>query len=344
MLRWLLNDITEIAAIFVFSVGLVVLSGLVYYRMPGPLQEERTVFIEPGTGASAIAAQLVREGVIRPPEQFFLAALSLTDQRHLLKAGEYEFLPRERMISVVRKLVAGQVVIHRFTLVEGGTSYEALSALKNEPLLTGELPESVPEGTLFPDTYFFNRGDTRVSVLEKMRKAMDANLQKAWLSRKDRLPPQIKSPQDILILASMIEKETSKKEERERVAGVFVNRLNNNMRLESDPTVVYALTLGQRPLGRSLTLNDLKNTNSPYNTYLVSGLPAGPICNPGLASLKAAAYPEENSFFYFVADGYGGHRFANNLAEHNRNVVEWRRISRLLKERGEDVNLDGRVR
>ena len=331
MRRLLLNDVTEMAITLVLLVFFVALSGVVYYRYPGPLTQATTVIVDAGSSSSQIASQLIDEGVIRGPAAFVLVVLSLTDQRHMLKAGEYEFFPGEPMISVVRKLVVGQVVIHKFTVVEGATSFQVLQDLAKAPHLVGDVPQEVPEGSLLPDTYFYNRGDTRSSLLMRMNLALKENLEEIWANRKQDLPKQIQSPTDIVILASIIEKETAVDVERERIAGVFVNRLKDGMPLQSDPTVLYALTQGRGGLDRRLTLNDLQNTKSPYNTYLVKGLPAGPICNPGLASLKAAAYPEENSFFYFVADGYGGHKFATNLTDHNRNVVEWRRIRRLLQ-------------
>ena len=181
-----------------------------------------------------------------------------------------------------------------------------------------------PEGSLLPETYLFTRGDTRAEIIARMQAAMTA-VDRLWAERAAGLP--LDTPEEAVILASIIEKETGVNSERAVVAGVFVNRLRRGMRLQTDPTVIYALTNGERPLGRELWRRDLE-VDSPYNTYKVVGLPPGPIANPGLSALEAAMNPAETEYFYFVADGSGGHAFAKTLRDHNRNVAEWRRFQR----------------
>lgn len=340
MLRWFFR-VTEIALVGIVLLVALWLAGAVYYRYPGPLTQDKVVVITPGKGLTEIADQLIAEGVIRGPKAFFVFAVVLTDQHKLLKAGEYQFRAGERMARVVRRLASGEVVIHKVMVVEGSTVFAVLKQLREEPALTGPVPETLPEGSLYPDTYFFNRGDTRESVLKRMQTAFQQAVAEAWAGRSKNLPPQVQTPEAMVVLASLVEKETGVPTERERVAGVFINRLQRGMKLQSDPTTIYALTQGKGDLGRPLNLNDLQNTNSPYNTYVADGLPPGPICLPGRGALRAAAYPETHDFLYFVADGTGGHAFAKNLEDHNRNVIEWRRIQGRMREQMERERATG---
>ncbi len=340
MLRWFFR-VTEIAIVGIVLLAVLWLAGFVYYRYPGPLAQDKVVVIESGKGLTEIADQLIQEGVIRGPKAFFVFAVVLTDQHKLLKAGEYQFRTGERMARVVRRMAAGEVVIHKITVVEGSTVFDVLKQLRDEPALTGAVPEALPEGSLYPETYFFNRGDTRETLLKRMQAEFKQVVAEAWAGRSKNLPPQIQTPEAMVTLASIIEKETAVPSERERIAGVFANRLQRGMKLQSDPTTIYALTQGKGDLGRPLNLNDLQNTNSPYNTYVADGLPPGPICLPGRLSLHAAAYPEVNDFLYFVADGTGGHAFAKNLEDHNQNVIEWRRIQSRLREQTDRENATG---
>jgi len=220
-------------------------------------------------------------------------------------------------------------VVRRFTVPEGLTSAQITGLLRDEPAFTGEIKSEPAEGSLLPETYHYSWGDNRADLLKRMQTAMQSALKAAWDKRALTLPLQ--TPQQALVLASIIEKETSVPQERGRIAGVFVNRLLSNMRLQSDPTVIYALTQGAGTLGRPLTRADWK-FESPYNTYVIDGLPTAPIGNPGKASIEAAVNPERHDFIYFVADGSGGHAFAKTLAEHNRNVARWREVQ---KQQGE---------
>lgn len=286
--------------------------------MPGPLEENKTIVIPHGTGIRDIASLLEKNGIITNPLFFRIASKGLAADA--LKAGEYAFTPQQSIADIVLMMREGHSVIRQFTAAEGLTSSEIVDSLTNDPSLVGTIAKPPAEGSLLPETYNYSFGDTRASIIARMQKAMQDTLSDMWAQRDPNLP--LKSPQEALTLASVIEKETGKPEERPRIAGVFYNRLAHTMRLQSDPTVIYALTQGRGSLDRALTRNDL-NFPSPYNTYMSDGLPPGPICNPGRASLEAALHPEQNDYLYFVADGTGGHVFAKTLDEHNQNVVRW---------------------
>ena len=242
-----------------------------------------------------------------------------------LKAGEYQFFSHISMADVLKQMAKGEVLYRKLTLPEGLTTAQMLEIIANNEFLSGEISLIPQEGSLLPETYNFFRGDSRDSVIIQAQEAMQKSLDDAWAKRDETVP--VKNPQELLILASIIEKETGVPGERGLVASVFVNRLRKGMRLQTDPTVIYALTEGKKDLGRLLTRKDLE-VDSPYNTYKYYGLPPKPICNPGKASLEAAANPEVSSYLYFVADGTGGHRFANSLNEHNQNVSHWKKYQR----------------
>ncbi|MEC9267961.1 endolytic transglycosylase MltG [Pacificispira sp.] len=292
------------------------------HRQAGPLTADTTVVIEPGSGLQRIARNLAESGVIDHPE-VFIAMLRYSGDHTRLKAGEYRFEAGLSQAEVAGKLIEHDVLVHFLTVPEGLTVAEVLEIVATADGLTGEMPAPPEEGSLLPETYQYRRGDTRADVLGRMQASMDAALMDLWEGRAENLP--VSTPREALILASIVEKETGVAAERARVAAVFVNRLRRGMRLQSDPTVVYALTGGQAPLGRALTRQDWKVDN-PYNTYRVDGLPPGPIANPGRLTLQATLNPAETKELYFVADGTGGHAFAETLAQHNRNVAKWRKI------------------
>lgn len=292
------------------------------YASPGALSSPVTVMITPGTGFKAIARQLAEAGVVSHPE-LFMAEVMLAGKQREFKAGEYAFPPGVTPQRVVDMLVKGDVVVYSVTLPEGLTSQEILALLAAEETLTGDLPASVPEGSLLPETYQFVRGDARRGILTRMQKAMRETLAALWKNRRDGLP--LSTPEDAVILASIVEKETGIPEERGRVAAVFINRLEAGMKLQSDPTVIYGLyrETGEKPI--RLRKEDVERPTL-YNTYAVQGLPPAPIANPGKASLEAVLHAPVTEEFYFVADGTGGHRFARTLNEHNRNVRQWKRF------------------
>lgn len=288
------------------------------------LSEDRIIDIPAGSGLSKIAAILANQGVIDNPALFKIM-LRLQKQDTGLKAGEFLFPAGTTYADANRILHEGKAVLHRVTFAEGLTVVEIVDQLNKQPGLSGQISDIPPEGSLLPETYSYTKGMRRETILSQMRAAMDRALDELWANRQADLP--LKSKQDALILASIVEKETGVAKERGKVAGVFINRLNKRMRLQTDPTVIYGITLGQEALGRPLSRKDLR-TETPYNTYRIYGLPPTPISNPGYASLAAVMNPVATDALYFVADGTGGHAFAKTLADHNRNVAKWRKIER----------------
>ena len=289
---------------------------------PGPLAQPATVVVPSGSGLQVIADELRALGVIESPMVLLLRA-RWKGEAHRFKAGEYAFEPGVSVDEVIAMMVAGRTVVHRITLPEGWTSAQIAEVIATDDVLAGELAAVPPEGSLLPETYHFERNEDRNVLVARMAAAMDSTLAELWAARADGLP--FETPEEALVLASIVEKETGVAAERPHIAGVFVNRLKRGMPLQSDPTVIYALTGGEGPLDRPLTRADLK-TDSPYNTYVVPGLPPGPIANPGRDALAAVLQPMETKDLYFVADGTGGHAFAETLAEHNRNVAAWRAL------------------
>ena len=294
------------------------------YVRSGPAIQETTLIIKPGSGVSQIAAELERAHVIERAMVFRIMA-RLVKAHRSLRAGEYAFPAGSSLQAVILKLQSGQTVQRRFTVVEGATHAVIGRQLDQAYGLAGPLPPLPPEGWLAPETYFYTYGDLRGALVERMHDAQRQLLAELWPARAAGLP--LATPEEALVLASIIERETAIDSERTRVAGVFVNRLRKGMRLQSDPTVIYAVTAGGGELDRPLSRRDLA-ADSPYNTYVKNGLPPGAISNPGRASIAAALNPAETGDLYFVADGTGGHAFAATLAEHNRNVARWRRLQR----------------
>ena len=290
------------------------------YESAGPLSEPRTVVLPSGDGARAIAAQLAKEGVIAD-ERIFLAGLWLGGDAAALKAGEYEFPAGISAKSVAAKLSKGETVVRKMTFAEGLTSVEIVAQLEASTSFTGDITQPAEEGTLLPETYHYGYGDPRDSILTRMRDGMAKLLKDLWPKRANGLP--LETPEEAVILASIVERETPVAAERPLVARVFLNRLKLGMPLQSDPTVIYSVSKGMSSLDRALTRDDLQ-VDSPFNTYRIKGLPPAPIANPGRASIEAALHPGKTEALYFVADGEGGHVFAKTLDEHNKNVKRWR--------------------
>lgn len=291
------------------------------YADPGPLAEPAQIVIPRG-GTERIAGALAERGVIRDP-RLFAAAAWLTRGQGALRAAEFAFPAGVSLEEVLRILRQERPVQRRLTIPEGLTAHQIRVLLDRGEGLTGEAPP-FDEGALLPETYSYEWGETRAAIVRRADAAMDRALAEAWAGRVPELP--LATPREALVLASIVERETGRPEERPRVAGVFLNRIRRGMPLQSDPTVAYAAT-GGAPMDRAIGRADLDREH-PFNTYRVRGLPPGPIASPGRASIAAVLRPEENDFLYFVADGSGGHAFARTLEEHNRNVARWRAIER----------------
>ncbi|HXZ18134.1 MAG TPA: endolytic transglycosylase MltG, partial [Roseiarcus sp.] len=298
-------------------------------RKAGPLAADKIVNIVREDDGGSIADQLERAGVIDSATWFTLLTL-LDGNRSTLKRGEYQFTAGISMNEIESLLAAHKVVRHKITIPEGLTSDQIVERLRDDDVLVGDVRETPREGSLMPDTYFFERGDTRASIIARMARAQTKIVDEIWRSRSPDLP--VRSPGEMVTLASIVEKETGKADERPHVASVFVNRLMKHMRLESDPTIVYGLVFGKGTLGRPITHADVSQP-TPYNTYQIEGLPPGPIANPGKAALEAVANPARTKDLYFVADGTGGHVFADSFDQHQKNVARWRQIEKDAKDR-----------
>ncbi|MEO0496387.1 MAG: endolytic transglycosylase MltG [Pseudomonadota bacterium] len=306
--------------------GVALYFGKQTFEAPGPLAEEQTLLINRGEGVSTIAAKLERAGVIED-DFVFRAGIRAYRNDVELKAGEYKFEPGDSMKSVMDRLVAGRSIQYLVTIPEGFTTARAYARVAANETLTGDMPLLVDEGALLPDTYSFQRGESRADVINRMVAARDKVVAEIWENRQPDLP--ISTPEEMVTLASIVQMEAGGSEFRE-VAGVFVNRLNKGMRLESDPTILYGIYGGEgkpRVNGRVQGITQTEKANRhAYNTYFIEGLPPGPITNPGRESLEAVANPAQTDAFFFVADGTGGHAFSVTYAEHLENVAKWREI------------------
>ena len=321
MLRWLLPGVLLLGLLSGVA-GVATIAN--WWEAAGPDAAQQTLVIAKG-GTQAIAGQLARAGVIDHPLWFALAAKA-TGEGKSFKAGEYAFAKGLSPAAVADILDRGDVVIHRLIIPEGLTTQEALSIVAAAPALSGAVVKPPGEGRLLPSTYFYVYGDQRQALVERMTRELTRTLASLWPRRASGLP--LKSPEEAVILASIVEKETALPSERRLIAQVFFNRLRKGMKLQSDPTVIYALTEGRGALGRSLTHDDVARP-SPYNTYASAGLPPGPIANPGRAAIEAVLHPEPTDALYFVASGDGGHRFALTLREQDQNIAKWRAKQRM---------------
>jgi UPF0755 protein len=317
---------TLLATLLVLCVLIAVACGfwsLHEISKPGDLAEAKEFLVPPGTTGYTIGQKLVNENIIEQPLLFYFLLRAQSSQ---VKAGEYEIPAQSSLKDVFEIIRGGQTIQRNFTLAEGLTVKQTIALLKDNQYLGGDVTVKPDEGSLLPDTYNFIRNDTRDSVLKKMQEADKKYLDEAWPKRDPAVP--LKSISEAVTLASVVEKETGIPAERARIAGLFYNRLKINMPLQSDPTVVYVITnhLGSME-GKPLFGKDLA-VDSPFNTYKNPGLPPSPIANPGRASIEAVLHPETNDYLYFVANGTGGHVFAKDLKEHNKNVMAWRKIKK----------------
>jgi UPF0755 protein len=314
------NAVFTALILFAIAVGAALFVGKQRFDAPGPLAQAKVVDVPRGLGMRGIADLLKEEGVIDQP-YVFLGGVVVLKARGDLKHGEYKFGAHASIADVVEAMIEGKSLQHLFAVPEGLTSEQVVTRLLADSALTGEIKDIPREGTLLPDTYKFTRGMTRAQMIHRMQEAHEHVLAEVWARRSPDLP--IKSPQELVTLASIVEKETGRADERTRVAAVFVNRLKRKMRLQSDPTIIYGLTGGKGSLGHPITKSEKEQPN-PYNTYQIDGLPPGPIANPGRASLEAVATPARTKELYFVADGNGGHVFSESYEQHLKNVAKLR--------------------
>lgn len=333
-----LFTIALVAMVTFSGAGLVVYH---QYEQPGPLEAARTITVPKGEGPREIAERLEREGVITNRWTFIgghlLQSMFGSKKVPALKAGEYELKDHASMRQVMEILSSGKSILYKVTLPEGLTSQQVVERLKGESNLTGDVTKMPAEGTLLPDTYQFSKGASRQEIVDRMQSEMQKSLAKLWEKRQPDLP--LRTIEEAVTFASIVEKETGKADERERVAAVFYNRLKKGMRLQSDPTIIYGITGGQGTLGRGLTRAEI-DTKTPYNTYQINGLPPGPIANPGRAALEATLNPAKTNDLYFVADGTGGHAFSETLKEHNSAVQKWREVEKQSKTKGDADDAD----
>lgn len=298
----------------------------------GPLAKDTHIVLRKGLNLKHIASQLHTHGIIDSP-LIFRIMVHLIHGANQLQAGEYAFPANASPRLILDKLIRGDIVIRRITIPEGYTTREVIEALDQAIGLEGAIPDNLEEGSLLPETYHYSFGDTKALLIQRMQSAMQTTLNTLWQQRSRN--SVVKTPYEALILASIVEKETGLDAERGRVAAVFINRLKKRMKLQTDPTVIYALTDGKQTLDRPLSRKDLKII-SPYNTYLHYGLPPTPIANPGTASIEAVLKPPQTDEFYFVADGMGGHKFSRTLKEHNKHVRALRQHQRKQKQQLEN--------
>nr|WP_250812838.1 endolytic transglycosylase MltG [Neorhizobium tomejilense] len=295
------------------------------FQQPGPLEANTHFMVRPGNGLAEIATNLERNGIISDARVFRYVTATYLRKGETLKAGEYEIKARASMKDIMGILESGKSILYSVVMPEGLTVRQMMLRLAEDTVLEGDLPSELPaEGSLRPDTYKFSRGSKRADIIQQMRVAQQKMVDQIWERRDPDLP--IKTKEEFVVLASIVEKETGKEDERAHVASVFINRLQRGMRLQSDPTIVYGIFGGEgKPSDRPIFKSDLAK-QTPYNTYQIKGLPPTPISNPGRAALEAVANPWRTKDLYFVADGTGGHVFAATLEEHNANVRRWRRM------------------
>src|SRR5437764_260303 len=316
------NAIFTIILVIALAGGLAWSFGKHKFEAAGPLDREKIVNIPRGLGLREIADLLARENVIDQP-WVFIGGVLVLKAKDELKYGEYKFGKQITLRETIETIVEGKVVQHAFTIPEGLTSEQIVARLAEVDFLAGNIREVPKEGTLLPETYNFPRGTTREQAIQRMQQTHRRVLQEIWDRRSPDIP--VKTPEALVTLASIVEKETGRPDERSRVAAVFINRLRQRIKLQSDPTIIYGLVGGKGTLGRPIMRSEIEQP-TPYNTYVVEGLPPGPIANPGRASLEAAANPARTKEIYFVADGTGAHAFAENLAQHQQNVARLRQF------------------
>ncbi|WP_127075913.1 endolytic transglycosylase MltG [Rhodomicrobium lacus] len=324
-----LNRLLTLVLVLLIAVGTVSYVVRLQFDKPGPLAYP-TVFVVPrGEGVSAIARRLEQDGIINDRWTFFIASryFKVHDK---IKAGEYNIKAEASLRDVLDTLVEGKSILYSVSIPEGLTSFQVVERLKSNPDLVGDILEIPPEGSLLPDTYRFARGTSRDELIRRMQGEQKKFIEGLWPTRSRELA--LTTPEQVINLAAIVEKEASRADERPRVAAVYLNRLKKRMRLEADPTIIYGASGGKGTLGRPILRSELDDETNPYNTYRNAGLPPTPIANPGRAAIEAVLKPAKSADLFFVADGTGAHVFAENYGDHQRNVARWRVIERNQRE------------
>lgn len=307
----------------VLCYAFLMFSVVIYFNSPNSFhQEDKRFVIEKGMTFRQVVDKLYAEKIIKNHATFLYLSRLIKGPNFKVRYGEYFFEKNISYYKILHKTIRGYIFFHKFTIAEGLSSKSALNILANSPGLVGEMPKSIPEGSILPETYFYSFNDSKSTMLKRMQIAMVKTIDQLWEKRDPTIP--LKTKEQAIILASIVEKETGIAEERPKVASVFINRLRKGIKLQSDPTIIYSFTFGDKKLERPIRVSDIRN-NSPFNTYSIYGLPPAPICNPGLASIKAVLNPPQTDHLYFVATGTnGGHYFSSNIKDHNESVAKYR--------------------
>ena len=296
--------------------------GLIYLETVGPLPEDKIIIIEKGSSSWQITKQLEKDHIIKH-DWFFWIISNITMKARDFKAGEYEFKKNTSPKEVIRIISKGLIVVHKLVIPEGLTNKESISLIESQSALTGNIVDTYPEGYLMGNTYHYVYGDRRQVIADKMHDDAIKFIDSQWEKRDPNVP--LKDKNEAVIMASIIEKEAILPQEQSIIAGVFYNRIKKNMKLQADPTIIYAITLGQSKFDRKITKEDIR-ANSVYNTYHIAGLPPTPIANPSKGAIIAALHPAYHKYLYFVTNGKRGHNFSVDLVQHNSNVANYKRM------------------
>jgi len=308
---------------------IVILGAIMYYNAPNKYHDhDKRFIIESGMTLREVVDKLHEEEIVKNPDAFLYIGQLIKGLDPKVRYGEYFFEKNLSYYNILHRMVRGNIFFRKVTIAEGLSVHSTLQAIQNSPGLIGKLPENIEEGSLLPETYFYSYNDSKASIVKRMQEQMSKTIDELWKMRDTNIP--VKTKEEAIILASIVEKETGMRSERGKVASVFINRLRKGMKLQSDPTIIYSFTRGDKSLERPIRVSDIKN-KSKFNTYHIYGLPPTPICNPGYASIKAVLQPIKTNFLFFVASGYGDHVFSSNIKDHINNVKAYRRVIRNRK-------------
>ncbi|MBM5782058.1 MAG: endolytic transglycosylase MltG [Pelagibacterales bacterium] len=324
MYKKILTKICIGFSILVVCYILTIVGVIMYFNAPNSYQkEDKRFIIENGLTLRQVVEKLHEEQIVRNPETFLYLSQLIKGIDPKVRYGEYFFEKHSSYYKILHRMVKGYICFRKITVAEGLSTDSALKIINKANGLIGQMPENVLEGSLLPETYFYSYNDTKTNLVKRMQDAMQKNLDELWEKRDPSIP--LKTKEQAIILASIVEKETGIESERPQIASVFINRLNKGMKLQSDPTIIYSFAKGDKSLERAIKMSDIRNS-SQFNTYHIFGLPPTPICNPGLESIKAVLNPPKTEFLYFVASGKGDHVFSTNIKDHNTYVVRYRSL------------------